>query len=271
MVLDILINPKKANGKPWEMFFVGIVYSLVGMLLGYWIFKSHVSIIMVTLSTIAAIPFIHTVIVNEEKRECKETERQLLKDHSKVIEIFTFLFLGNVFTFLIAYLILPVESLSLIFNTQLETISIINNNITGNFIGYINPFLIIFGNNLKILLFCLIFSLFYGAGAIFIITWNASVMAVAIGVAIRAAISNSYYHLVPLSVIGYFIHGIPEIVAYFIAGLAGGILSFGLINEKIKSKTFNHIIKDFGYLMVISIIVLFVAALIEIFVSPLFL
>ena len=39
----------------------------------------------------------------------------------------------------------------------------------------------IFINNMGVLFLCIIFSFLYGAGAIFILTWNASVIAAAIG------------------------------------------------------------------------------------------
>ncbi len=67
---------------------------------------------------------------------------------------------------------------------------------------------------------------------------------------------------------GYFAHGLPEIIAYFVAGLAGGILSFAIMKEKFGSKAFRKISLDAANLVVFAIIILILAALIEVFVSP---
>jgi uncharacterized membrane protein SpoIIM required for sporulation len=53
--------------------------------------------------------------------------------------------------------------------------------------------------------------LIFGAGAIFILAWNASVIAAAIGI-----FANSDLSKLPMGVMRYMIHGIPEIGAYFI-------------------------------------------------------
>ena len=86
MVLELLINPKKNQGKPWEMFFVGFVYSFIAVFLSMWIFKGHASIVMVTLTVIAAIPFVHRMIELEEEKDLAiAKEPSLLKAHSRAV------------------------------------------------------------------------------------------------------------------------------------------------------------------------------------------
>ena len=48
----------------------------------------------------------------------------------------------------------------------------------------------IFLNNIRVLFLCIIFAFIYGAGAIFILTWNASIVGVAIGNLIREGIGR---------------------------------------------------------------------------------
>ena len=253
MVLEILVNPKKVTGKPWEMFFIGAVYSLVGVLLGYWVFRSYVSIIMVTFTTIAAIPFVLSAINSEGQKGRTLSRGSLLREHGKIISMFTFLFLGFVTVFFSLFVFLPSTA------------------VTGNFIAEVPTMLKILLNNFKVLFFCIIFSLFYGSGALFILAWNASVMGAAIGVGIRSGLSSSLYGNVQAfatSLLGYFAHGIPEIIAYFVAGLAGGIISFAIMKEKFGSKAFRKISLDAANLVIFAIIILILAALIEVFVSP---
>jgi uncharacterized membrane protein SpoIIM required for sporulation len=118
----------------------------------------------------------------------------------------------------------------------------------------------------------------YGAGAIFILTWNASVISTAIGNIIRTNIAShtvtgfskisSYFQIISLAILRYMIHGIPEIVAYFVAGLAGGIISVAAINEKFGTRKFEKIVLDSSDLILISVLILILAALIEVYITP---
>ena len=86
-------------------------------------------------------------------------------------------------------------------------------------------------NNIYVMIFTLIFSLIFGAGAIFVLAWNASVISAAIGI-------FTQYRLIeiPLGLLRYMIHGLPEITAYFITALAGGMFGVGAIRHGIKDK-----------------------------------
>jgi len=64
------------------------------------------------------------------------------------------------------------------------------------------------------------------------------------------------------------VHGIPEILAYFIAGLSAGIISIAIINHDFRSKKFQHVLLDSTDLLLLSLAVLLIAALIEAFVTP---
>ena len=100
MVLELLVNPKKVIGKPWQMFFIGFVYSFVAAFLALWIFKNYVSIVMITITVIAAIPFVRSIIKQEEEKDKEiKQEKRLLKAHSKAITVFIYLFLGFLLSF----------------------------------------------------------------------------------------------------------------------------------------------------------------------------
>ncbi|MFH1683097.1 MAG: stage II sporulation protein M [Candidatus Woesearchaeota archaeon] len=272
MVLERLIDPKGISAF-WKMFLIGGVYAFFSIVLSYWVFQSYVSIIMVSLTAIAAVPFVYRAIEVEEGKEKKLKRFPLLREHSKAIGSFTFLFLGFVFIFLMTYLLLPKVMVEDIFRVQIDTIITINTMPTGHFISSLSSFVTILSNNLKIMFFCLLFSVFYGMGAIFILSWNASVMGAAIGETIRQGLSSSLgssFTVISTSLMGYFVHGIPEIVAYFVAGLAGGIISIAAIQEKIFSKNFFRISKGSINLIGIALLLLIISALIEVTISPLF-
>ncbi len=66
-----------------------------------------------------------------------------------------------------------------------------------------------------------------------------------------------------LKALGYIPHGLPEVMAYFIGSIAGGIISVAITKKKYKTHEFEQIAKDVLYLLVLSYVVLFVGALVE--------
>jgi uncharacterized membrane protein SpoIIM required for sporulation len=122
----------------------------------------------------------------------------------------------------------------------------------------------IIGNNFGVMIFTLIFSLIFGAGAIFVLAWNASVISAAIGVFTSYNVNE-----IPMGLIRYMIHGFPEIAAYFITALAGGIFGVGVIRNGFGNKKFLRVLINVIVLMLIAIAILVVATFIEVYFTPL--
>ena len=284
MVLESLINPRKAEGKPWETFFIGIIYSSVAIFLSLWIFKDYASLVMVFLTVTASVPLMYNIILFEEEKDKEiQDEKVLVKEHWKAISVFIFLFLGFLVSYTFWYTVLPSTTVENVFEVQIKTIDNINAGVTAVITGkgvYNNFFNSIVSNNIKVMIFCILFSFLFGAGAIFILTWNASVIAAAIGSFIRENIASlatnqgwsnitGYFYIGSSGFLRYLIHGIPEITAYFLAGLAGGIISVAVIRHDFGSDKFRKIIVDSLDLIILSFMVLFAAAIIEVFITPL--
>ena len=153
-----------------------------------------------------------------------------------------------------------------------NTISSINSKISGNLLINSNILIKIFINNLKVMLFCLFFSLFFGAGAIFILTWNASVIGAAMGTFANEGIKSLGTHFIslPLSLFRYMIHGVFEISAYFMAALAGGIISVAIINNDLKGEYKDKILKDSLDLIIMATAFIIIGGIVEVFITPLF-
>ncbi len=280
MVVESLLNPFTAEKKPWQMFFIGFLYTSIGIFLSLWIFRNEASLIMVFMVTIASLPiFYNTMKLEESKDMIMEKETEILREHNKAISFFMYLFIGITVACSLWYVLLPTSTINLLFNKQVGTIQAINNQVSGDVIHNLNVFWKIFFNNFKVLAFSILFSFVYGAGAIFILAWNGTVIGAAIGNFIRANISNytsslglletgNYFHVVSLGLLKYSVHGVPEIVAYFYGGLAGGILSVALIRRHFKSKKFSTIMVDFSELVLIAIGFLIAAAFLEIYITP---
>ena len=280
MVLESLINPFKAKDKPWEMFFIGLLYSSIAILLSNWVFKEQASLLMVFLTVMACVPLLYATMKAEEA-EAKPgvDEKKILIKHGKTLKFLMYMFFGFIVAFVFWYVALPTGTIKTLFQTQTITIQSINARAISGFSVKMAAFSSIFFNNIKVLIFCILFSFLYGAGAIFILTWNASVIAAAIGNFIRTNLSSyasavgfqklgAYLHIVTIGLLKYTIHGIPEIAAYFVAGLAGGIISVAIIKESFGTKGFAKAIIDSSDLIIISVLLTFLAALLEVFVTP---
>jgi uncharacterized membrane protein SpoIIM required for sporulation len=276
MVLESLFNPFVVKKKPWEMFFAGCVYSFVGLFLSYLVFRELSGILMVFLIVMAAIPIVYNTIRKEEELDLEiKSEIGILKEHYKVLMFLLYFFTGTVVALTLSYIFLPTSMVEPIFKFQSQAIVSVSNHVSGN-ITQFGLFKGIFFNNLRVLFFCLVFSFLYGMGAIFILTWNASVVAAAMGNLVKTKLAalgstvgfsviGNYFSIGAFSFMRYMSHGIVEIAAYFIAGIAGGIISIAVIKHNLENE---KVLYDSLDLIFISIAVLFVAAIIEVYVTP---
>lgn len=290
MVLESLISTKTAERKWWRMFFFGGLYALVGIVLSMWIFGDQASMVLVFLTSFACIPLIYHTLKHEEKvdQNIPANEPPSWKTHRKAMYYFTMLFLGFVVVFSLFAIFLPESTVYQevdggkhsigVFSSQIDTIKSINGRTTGAYSSS-EVLVKIVLNNINVLLFSIFFSFFFGAGAIFILTWNASVIAAAIGNYARNFIAGlaggagaagmaAYFGGISLGFCRYMIHGMFEIVAYFIGGLAGGIISVAIIRHEIGSPEFKKVLKDALYLFAVALIFILVGGLIEVFFTP---
>ena len=129
----------------------------------------------------------------------------------------------------------------------------------------------IFKNNLKVMIIAWILSLFFGAGALFLITFNASIFASALVSVILIKVPRSgilyLYSFLACNMGIMFIHMIPEVSAYFVAAISGALLPAAFINDKLMSESFKKTIKESLILIVIAIAIVYISALIEVYVS----
>ncbi|MDP3966224.1 MAG: stage II sporulation protein M [archaeon] len=284
-MIELLINPKSAEKGPWKMFFIGLLYASLSILLvkmffsGDPVLTKYSGWIVVSFCVMFSLPFMYFIIRQEEKEdEAIEGMRRMWNVHKDAVLALVWLFLGFVVAFSFWLLVLGDSNL---LNAQIETYCLINNPgaisecvkqySSGAFIGTTGAvtaterFATIFQNNLYVMVFTLIFSLIFGAGAIFILAWNATVIASAVGVFTKFDLSQ-----IPAGLLRYMIHGLPEITSYFLAALAGGILGTGFIRNGIKSQRFLHVIENVIILLFAAVIILIIAGFMEVYLTPLF-
>ena len=279
------MKPKRAERKPWELFFVGLFYASICLLLVSFVFskdtilKEGSGLLVVLFTVVCCLPFMYYIIKLEEGKDVKINDSgKLIKEHTKALKALMWLFCGLVVAFSFWYIVLP-DVAAQNFNFQIKTFCAINFPsdgqyaacleqhgvpITGAVTSRIDYVMGVFSNNVYVLIFTLLFSLAFGAGAIFILVWNASVIAAAVGIFAKQELIN-----LPMGLLRYSIHGIPEIGAYFLGALAGGIVSVAVIRKDLHGEGTWKILQDSLVLVIIAVVVLFVAALMEAYLTPL--
>lgn len=237
-------------------------------------------------------PLIHNVFLAEESEEAKipGTTTTFIARHIDVIQIYAWFFIGLIISFAMLYTLLPIEMRTNAFKEQINEYCIITGSnaeqcqylnatktgsITGNAtgggygVGYLeckNPVTknipgctyFIFQNNLMVLLLAIILSFVYGAGAIFLISWNASVIGVFIGESIIQGGQTTLN-----MIIGLWPHGIPEILSYFFGAIAGAIASTLVSKKKYLSGEVETIVKDITILLGLAVISVLIGSIIE--------
>lgn len=282
-MLESLINPKRLDRGEWKMLFVGILYASLSLILvklffgGDAVLSSYSGIMTVTFCVMFSLPFMYYLIKKEERQdEHIEGFFSVWHAHSDAIYAFIWLFFGFIIAFSFWNIALGDSNL---FNAQLQTYCMINSPGSidkcvdiynpGNSAGisgsstYEGRLLSIITNNVYVMIFTLIFSLIFGAGAIFILAWNASVISTAIGVFTKYSIAE-----IPMGILRYMIHGFPEIAAYFIVALAGGMLGTGFMRHGIRDRLFYRVLENVLILIFIAVIIIIVAAFIEVYLTP---
>ena len=263
MVLESLLNPKKAVPNAWHVFLIAILYSVVAVVFARSMFPAQSSMLAVMLITIIFVPFFQKLFDIEEMKEDLAAEKRLagnlFQRHKQIIFVFSAFFLGVTLSMSFLYIFLPADE---VFHLQSETLRAISGGAT-----YGGDFMLYFANNTQVMILIFVLSTVMGAGAIFILTWNASVIAVYLGLigqSMTHQFGTAAYLLgVPVGLGAIALHGIPEIAAYFIAGIAGGILSVGLIREKFMSNEFKLIFKDSVVFLLFAEFLIIGAAFIE--------
>ncbi|MBI2574262.1 stage II sporulation protein M, partial [Candidatus Woesearchaeota archaeon] len=79
---------------------------------------------------------------------------------------------------------------------------------------------------------------------------------------------GSYLSTYSLGILRYMTHGWLEILAYFTVALAGGIISVAVLRHSVRSLEFRRALIDSAHLAAISMVMLIIAAGIEVYVTP---
>ena len=298
MVLESIISAEEVERHPLDMFFLGFGTASLGLWLAYYIFPKEASNWFLFLTAFALEPLLLRLFYLEEKGEINLERPTIWQRHERVIMDYLFMFFGMVIGLSFWYAILPQELTNIMFENQIAEVFRIQNlrvALTGSTIGTGAAIATQFGpsltailesktkmlefiavNNLRLLFLFAAFSFIFGAGAILLLVWNAAVVGVAVGnlaregitaahISVRAA---AYFKALPVSFLAFFVHGIFEILGYFVGAIAGGILSVAIIRKHYNNPHFPTLVMDVIMLILLSVGLIVVGAFVEVYVTP---
>ena len=298
MVLEAILSAEEVERHPIDMFFLGFGTASLGLWLAYYIFPKEASNWFLFLTAFALEPLLLRLFYLEEQEEVTLVHPKFWQRHEGVIMDYLFLFFGMVIAFSFWYAMLPQELTNIMFENQIAEVVRIQNlrvALTGGFIGtgavlvqQYAPSLtailenkksmleFIMVNNLRLLFLFVAFSFIFGAGAILLLVWNAAVVGVAVGNLAREGIvaaqisarATAYFKTLPVSFLAFFVHGVFEILGYFVGAIAGGILSVAIIKKHYNNPHFKTIIRDVILLLLISAGLIVLGAFIEVYITP---
>lgn len=265
MVLEAMFPVKKIIKHPIDMFVFSTIITFVSIYMANLIFPGvSTGKIIILFITVSVSPMIYLIFEKEEESERKIAEKKksegFFKRYEDTMWLFTLFFLG-VFTAIFVFsLISPEEFVQKIFEDQLLEIQRISS-ISGSFV-LSDVLELIVKNNLRVMGLTFVLSFLLGVGSVVILSWNASILALYLASFLKKGLVTDFISrsitLVP--------HAPIEIGAYFVAGIAGGILSMGVIKERAFSKEFNLIFRDSLILLSLSVVLVIMGALFEVFV-----
>jgi hypothetical protein len=263
MVFEQLFKVKWIERKE-HAFFLGFVYSIIGLVSARFIFPSGFGLMSIAFTSILLIPSLAMLLKMEENVEIREKKlslKLLFKDHKDIFKVYTFMFLGVFLAYSLIALLFPQLTIQKLFEAQLRAAGV------RGFATFSGTLFSIVLNNLIVFVVCFILSLMYGAGAVLFLVWNASVWGVVFVYFIKeasAVIGMNPFVEFGSSILPFLPHMVTEAAAYVGAAITGGVVSKAVLREKLFSREFHHIITDALIFLALGIILVLIAGIIEI-------
>jgi len=270
VVLEHIFPEDWLERKGRYAFILGVAYTFVGVLIASVLFPGDPALVAVAFTAMLLLPELYKVFSIEERKERLEQHVSLKgvwRDDADVVRIYIFLFLGILIVYAIGTLLLPSFTTNTLFREQLEIR--FGQGFAGNAVfGSFSPdlFFSLLSNNFLVLMACFVLALLTGDGAIFLITWNASVWGTIFGLTAKNAAVVSGQH--PILVFGMimlivFPHMILEAMSYFFAAISGSVISKDVLLEDFASSRFFEVFGFNLYLLLFGLIVLVLGAGVE--------
>jgi hypothetical protein len=281
MVLEHIFPEDWLEKKGRYAFLLGIIYSVIAIMIAKFLFPGDPALVAVAFTSLLLLPELYKIFSMEERQERMEQKisfAALWRDDADIVKIYIYLFVGILLVYAVGTILMPEMQANTLFREQLEirfgqgftgqatNLGAAGVSSCGNGFFEGGLFKDLLGNNFLVLLACFIMALLTGDGAIFLITWNASVWGTIFGLTAKnaAAFSGAAPYLIFVGImIIVFCHMIIEALSYFLAAISGSVISKDVILEKFASDRFMEVFGFNLYLLLFGLIALLVGAFVE--------
>jgi len=268
----------------------------MGILFAWLLFPADPSLVAVAFTSILVLPAMRKLFSIEEQQDKnvkKFSVKLLWKNHNDILGVYLLLLLGIFLVYSVAAVVLPSMSVNSLFRDQLElrltddgrgsAVDVSNNNyksvLSDSKIASSSPlhfsgalFLQLITNNILVLFACLALAFLTGDGAIFLLTWNASLWGTIFGVTARNAsiVSNMNPFLLLLLVLVIVLpHALLEMLSYVLGAISGGLMSNDVEledNESDKDRFKGSYWKSVLFILLAALVIILIGAIVETFV-----
>lgn len=282
MALEFIFNAAKISKNPHIIFFETLVLSFMSAMLAIFIFpKEFVSIGILAFITIGMVP-VFAKLFSYSSYLYNYSDSFFVRHKTLFLQI-SYFFLGVFVSFIVLFFVLGGVTKEKVFSTQFQEIKGVENvraTITGQVSQtsissndtFSKVFFLVLNNNLGVVLRAAVLSFFYGAGALFLIAWNASILATVIandifmnaGLVLSSplGIFNAIFQSI-INFVGYLPHGFPEMLAYFVISFAGAMFARALVKGLFTTEFRWKVLGDILFMLVLSLLLVVVGAIIE--------
>ncbi|MBT3303956.1 stage II sporulation protein M [Candidatus Woesearchaeota archaeon] len=260
-MLERLYNIELVKKKPYIAFFLGLVYSIIGIGIAAILFKKDPAIVTVAITAILLYPTIKG-LVGSEIGLLSKTKHHKLRRHTKLVMIYLLIFLGVMIGFSLFSVMLPSLATNALFQSQ---IGVLYSSVGGAGTFNSGLFGALFMHNLVVLGLAFIMAFFIGDGGIFLLVWNASVWGTIFGnLAKTSALAGALNPFIIFGIILVIVlpHTLLEGLSYIFSAISGGVVSRSVISEKKANKKIV-LIRNAITILVIAIVTLVIAVFIE--------
>ena len=275
MVLEHIFPEDWLESKGRFAFILGVVYSIIGVLIAKILFPGDPALVSIAFTSMLLLPELYKIFSIEERKESLEqhvTFRGLWRDDIELVRIYIFLFLGILIVYSLGAMLMQGLDANTLFREQLEIrygqgFAGQAVNVGGLFTS--DLFFELLSNNFLVLMACFILALLSGDGAIYLITWNASVWGTIFGITAKTASAFSGqnpFYLFGLIMLIVFPHMMLEAISYFLAAISGSVISKDVLLEEFASDRFLEVFGFNLYLLLGGLIFLVLGAAVEAFV-----
>lgn len=278
MVLEHVFPEDWLEHKGRYAFLLGVIYAFIGLVIASILFPGDPALVAVAFTSLLLLPELYKIFSVEERKESAEqgySLNVLWREDIDLVRIYISLFIGILLVYSVGAMVMPGIEANTLFREQLEIRfgqgfsgqAVAGQAVSGGFSG--DLFFSLLSNNFLVLIACFIMALLTGDGAVFLITWNASVWGTIFGITAKGASMFAGKH--PFLFFGMimlivFPHMILEAISYFLAAISGAMISKDVILEEFASERFFEVFGINLYLLLGGLVFLLLGALVETFV-----